>query len=327
MMQKIPSSETNVHSRANYNVTIKHLRAFLSLAQHRSFTRAAIALHASQPSLTMTIQQLEDIVGCNLFDRTTRNVLLTPEGEDFLPVAERLIVDFDLALENIRVTASARKGRVGIAVVHSVATRIMPRVLGGLLSAYPGLHVQLRDGNSADVRRRVRQNEVDFGFGSKDEEDTDLEFSPLFHDQMGLLARNDHPLIKSKKALKWADLNGYDFVGLTSDTATGPIIRQISHLPQSVIAPRFEVSTNTTLWALLESGIGITTAPALSIENNRNQTLRFRALNDPIAWRHVYVISRRGRTLTPMAIEILRRVKAEVATIASTHQLIEAITV
>jgi LysR family carnitine catabolism transcriptional activator len=248
---------------------------------------------------------------------------LTPEGEDFLPVAGRLVVDFDHALENIRVAASARKGRVGIAVVHSVATQIIPRVLGGLLSEYPGLHVQLRDGNSADVRRRVRQNEVDFGFGSKDEEDTDLEFTPLFRDQMGLLARYDHPLIKSRKQLKWADLNGYDFVGLTSDTATGPIVRQIPHLPQSVIAPRFEVSTNTTLWALLESGIGITTAPALSIENSRNQSLRFRALNDPVAWRHVYVISRRGRTLTPMAMEIMRRVRVEVAMIASKHQLIE----
>ncbi|MBZ6075750.1 LysR family transcriptional regulator [Microvirga puerhi] len=319
-----PSNEKNAHPPVSYNVTIKHLRAFLSLAQHRSFTRAAIALHASQPSLTMTIQQLEDIVGCSLFDRTTRNVLLTPEGEDFLPVAERLIVDFDLALQNIRVAASARKGRVGIAVVHSVATRILPRVLGGLLSAYPGLHVQLRDGNSADVRRRVRQNEVDLGFGSKDEEDADLEFTPLFRDQMGLLARYDHPLIKSKKALKWADLAGHDFVGLASDTATGPIVRQIPHLPQSVIAPRFEASTNTTLWALLESGIGVTTTPALSIENKQNQPLRFRALNDPIAWRHVYVISRRGRTLTPMAMEIMRRVRAEVASIAGKHRLIEA---
>jgi Transcriptional regulator len=308
----------------SYNVTIKHLRAFLSLARHRSFTRAAMELHASQPSLTMTIQQLEDIVGCSLFDRTTRNVLLTPEGQDFLPVAERLIGDFDLAIQNIQVAASARKGRISIAIVHSVATRIIPRVLGDLVNQHPGLHVQLRDGNSEDVRRRVKLNEVDFGIGSKHEDDAELEFSPLFQDQMGLLARYDHPLMVEKRPLTWADLDGYDFVGLTSDTATGPIIRQISHLPRTVSAPRFQVSTNTTLWALLEGGIGITTAPALSVESNQNRVLQFRALHGPVTWRHVFVITRRGRTLTPTAHAIIERVRAVIGEIADGHALIHA---
>ncbi|WP_210486271.1 LysR family transcriptional regulator [Microvirga antarctica] len=308
---------------ASYTVSIKHLRAFLRLAHHRSFTRAAMDLHMSQPSLTMTIRQLEDIIGSSLFDRTTRNVILTPEGQDFVPIAERVVGDFDLAIQNIRVAASARKGRIGIALNHSVAIKVIPKVLESFLADHPGLHVQLRDGNSADVRRRVRRNEVDIGFGSKDEEDTDLDFRPLFRDRMGLLARSDHPLAAKQASLEWADLAGYDFVGLTSDTATGRILDQIAYLPPSVTAPRYEVSTNPTLWALLESGIGITTAPAMSVENNPNPLLRFFPLSNPVAWRDVYLITRRGRILTPTANDIVRRVSKEVAAIARGHTLIE----
>src|ERR1700744_4622018 len=114
---------------SSVNANIRHLRAFLSVTRHKSFTRAAQELNVSQPTLTTVIRHLEDIVGGSLFDRTTRSVVLTPEGLGFVPLAERLIYDFDLAMEGIRAIATRRRGRIGIALVHSVATKIMPHVL------------------------------------------------------------------------------------------------------------------------------------------------------------------------------------------------------
>ncbi|WP_411036603.1 LysR family transcriptional regulator [Shinella sp. BYT-45] len=308
----------------SYTATIRHLRAFLSVAKHRSFTRAATELHLSQPSLTMTIQQLEDIVGGTLFDRTTRNVILTQEGNDLFPVAERVVDDFDLAIRNIRLTASSRNSCIRVGVVSSIATKIMPRILEGFLASRPGLRVQLREGNSNDVRRLVRRNEVDIGFASMDGPDADLVFKPLFKDQLGLFLRHTHPLHMLAKdgVLRWADLAGHNFVGLTLDTATGPILSQMEDLPESIRVPKYEVSTYPTLWALIENGLGVTTAPALAAEFIPDNRIAFLGLIEPVAWRSVYIVSRLGRALPPMVTALVKTVEAELAAISNGHSRI-----
>lgn len=318
------SPQTQTLPAPSYSATIRHLRAFLSVAKHRSFTRAATELHLSQPSLTMTIQQLEDIVGGTLFDRTTRNILLTQEGNDLFPVAERVVDDFDLAIRNIRLTASSRNSCIRVGVVSSIATKIMPRILDGFLATRPGLRVQLREGNSNDVRRLVRRNEVDIGFASMDGAEAELEFKPLFKDQLGLFLRHTHPLYKQAKegVLRWADLANHSFVGLTSDTATGPILAQMEHLPESIRVPKYEVSTYPTLWALIENGLGITTAPALAAEFIPDNRIAFLGLTEPVAWRSVYTVRRLGRALPPMVTALLKTIEVELAIIAEGHSRI-----
>jgi DNA-binding transcriptional LysR family regulator len=173
------------------------------------------------------------------------------------------------------------------------------------------------------VRRRVRRNEVDIGFGSRDHNDPELDFDLLFRDQLGLLARFDHPLMQIRSPLRWSNLDGFDFVGLTSDTATGPILNEIPNLPASILSPQYEVSTNSTLWALLGDGIGITTAPALSVTGETGGKLRFKPLDTRVAWRSVYFITRRGRKMSKVAGEIVTRIRSEVEAIALCEPLVE----
>lgn len=321
-----PKNPSKDQPHPSYNATIRHLRAFLSVARQRSFTRAAAELNLSQPSLTMTVRQIEDIVGAALFDRTTRNVVLTQEGIDFFPLAERLIEDFDVTIRNIRLTASMRNSCVRIAVVHSIATKIMPKILDAFLALHPGLRIQLREGNSNEVRRLVRRSEVDVGFASKDDRDSELAFKPLFRDQLGLFARKDHPLLRKQRdttALRWADLAGFDFVGVTQDTATGPILSQMQHLPDSIRIPKYEVSTYPTLWTLVESGLGITTAPALAAESLPGRSLIFLGLSDPVAWRSVYKVTRLGRSLPPFAQLLVQSIEDKIKAVAQGHARIE----
>ncbi|EIM73478.1 LysR family transcriptional regulator [Nitratireductor aquibiodomus RA22] len=261
------------------------------------------------------------MVGASLFDRTTRNVTLTPEASDFLPVAEKIVGDFDIAIQDIRATAHQRRQRVAIASVYSIATKVLPDVVKDMANRNPDIHVRVRDGNSSDVRRRVRQNEVDFGVGSKDRDDAELEFTPLFRDQLGLLARHDHPLAQSGGSVTWAQLAGWDFIGLSVDTATAPLLEQITDLPESIRLPRYEVSNNSTLWAMIETGLGVTTTPALS-EPRPDSNLRFCRLIEPTVWRDVSIIKRRGRMLPPASVEIIRLIKASLSA-AAKDNLIE----
>jgi DNA-binding transcriptional LysR family regulator len=303
-------------------VTMKHLRAFLSVTTHRNFTRAAMDLHLSQPSLTTAIRQLEDILGSSLFDRTTRTVVLTPEGAEFVPVAERLVYDFDLAIGDIRAAAKRRRGRIAIAVVPSVATKLLPEVLVEFSRGNPEIRVQVREGNSSDVRRRVRRNEVDVGFCSQGESDAELDFQPLFRDQMGLLMRRGHPLSKNLRPLPWAKIEDHDFIGLTTDTATVPILNQMPKLPGAIATPRFEVSMTSTLWSLVEAGVGVTTVPALSVFGGAGGPLLFRPLCEPVMWRSVYTVTRRGRSTGGAARDLIELVRAKLQAMSAANPLI-----
>lgn len=301
--------------------TIRHLRAFLGLARHANFTRAAQELHISQPSLTMIIRQLEDIVGASLFDRTTRSVSLTPEGQLLVPSAERLVQDFDFTFKDIMAAATRRRGRIGIAMVHSVATKVLPNVLTEFSAANPGIRTRLREGNSADVRQRVRLNEVDIGFGSKDADEPELEFEFLFRDKLCLLMRNDHPLARRQGSIMWSDLEEYDIIGVTEDTSTRSILSQIPDLPASVRAPRFEVSMNSMLASLLSAGLGVTTASSLSLFGETGK-LVYRPLTEPVMWRSVYIVTRKGRSYLPAASELITLVRRRLEYMADQNSLI-----
>ncbi|MFI5775779.1 LysR family transcriptional regulator [Nocardia sp. NPDC051570] len=92
------------------DLELRHLRAYLAVAEERNYTRAAQRLHMTQPSLTRTIQQLERIVDCRLIERTSRRFALTDEGEQFLTTAGRIVADLDAAIADLQLRSAVSIG-------------------------------------------------------------------------------------------------------------------------------------------------------------------------------------------------------------------------
>src|ERR1700679_3264791 len=99
--------------------SLPQLRAFVALADERSFTRAAKRLHMSQPALTVQIRNLETSFGVRLFDRDPRGVALTRVGGDLAPRLRRLLADLDGAMNDVRDVAKGRRGTIRIAALPS----------------------------------------------------------------------------------------------------------------------------------------------------------------------------------------------------------------
>lgn len=293
-------------------ITMKQLRAFLAVAHCKGFTRAAEHIHLSQPALTMAIRQLEDIVDTRLFERTTRGVALTPDGSEFLPTAERLLREFDLAVRGVRVAARRRRGSIGVASVYSISTRVLPQVIPAFRRSHPSISIYMRDGNSSQVCQRVRQDEVDIGFASLVSQHSEVEAIPLFRDQLGVFAKSDHPIFQLNRGLEWRDLAGYDFIGVAPDTATRPLLESVGNLPDSVASPRFEVSNTTTLLAMVAAGNGITTMPALATPTAKHGPIQFRPLSRPKMWRTLYAVRRRDRAPSQTSKDLLAVVREHV---------------
>ena len=283
------------------NVTLKHLRAFVTVARHGNFTRAAEALAISQPALTTTINQIEAELAVKLFDRTTRRVRLTQVGDGFLPTAERLIADFDAAVADVRAVGDRRRGRVSVAALPSIAMHLLPRIVADYTAHYPAVSVHLHDANASGVQRRVASGAGDFGIGSRWQAEPELSFQPLFRDRFGVVCRADHPLAGSKRPLSWRALDGHPFLGLARDTGVRPVIDSIADLPETLRAPQYEVSNIATLEGMLVAGLGITALPALAMPRSLGQALVFRPLTRPVLHREICVIRRSGRSLSPPA--------------------------
>lgn len=301
------------------NITLKHVRSFIEVARASSFTHASEILGLSQPALTMSIRQLEDGLDTPLFERTTRRVRLTPEGISFLPTAERLLNEFDSAISHIREEAKNTRSRISLAILPSVASLILPRVLRQFVDAEPDVTVHLRDMNSSEVQRRVRAGEVDIGIGSSWTNEPELEFEPLLTDRFVLVCRQDHPFAAETAPIKWSKVREWPFLALAMDTGIRPVLNEHPRPPVELENPRFEFSNVLTLGAVLEEGLGITVLPYLAAAGLRSQTLVFKELDGEALKRTINLVRRRNATLSSATLRFRTVLLETIAAFVSEH--------
>lgn len=281
------------------------------VARHGSFNRAADELSRTQPAITLAIKQLEGYIGLKLFERTTRRVAPTTAGEKFIPVAERLLREFDMAIYDVTATADCRSGHVSLSVLPSVATRLLPEIISEFSVKYPDISIHLSDNNARGVQKSVEQNEVDFGIGSLWHPNSKLEFIPLLEDAFEFVCHRDHPLARDRSVVRWRQLEGLSFLG------TG--LTHALKMQKYIGNPKFEFSTTTTLFAMLKANLGVTVLPSLAIP--QDDELVSIPMVDPVETREICVILRQDWTLSPAAKAIMEVLSDKMPLLAEKLQL------
>jgi DNA-binding transcriptional LysR family regulator len=293
------------------NLSYRHLSAFLEVARHGSFTHAAEHLHVTQSTLTATIKQLEAKVQLMLFDRTTRRVNLTREGERFYPVAERLISDFDTAINDLRASAQQQRGQIGIAASPSVLHSLLPPVIKAYCTAYPNIGISLKEEGASGIEDSVINNVVDFGIGGNRSAHPELLYQPILSDRYGVVMNTDDPLATSlAEELAWHDIKARSLTMLSAENGIRIQIEQLinsQQIPLSLSGSLIEASTPATLASLVKNGIGISILPALAASTPAFDSLLFKPLSEPVVCRELCLITRKGRSIGPAGQELLKR--------------------
>jgi DNA-binding transcriptional LysR family regulator len=302
---KLNDRDNSSHSVNNFSGRL--LTAFLALEETRHFTLAAQRCHVSQSAFSQMIARLEREAGARLFDRDTRNVALTPEGELFAASARRLAAEIEGAFANLRDHAARRKGKVAIAALPSLSAQWLPSILAEYRRRHPGIELQLHDGIADRNLDLVRSGAVDFALtagGDLDEFETRL----LFHEPFYLACRRDHPLAKrSRIAVK--DLAGVDFV---HSIRTGSVWKQVQPALRGVGVrdTGIEVEHLSTLAGLVAHGVGVTLVPELALFQFERLELASVRVSDKSLRRPLYFVKRRGRSLSVAAATLLELVEA-----------------
>ncbi len=142
-------------------VTQRQLRAFVVLAEELHFGRAAARLHVSQPALSLAIQQLEKAVSVPLLTRSTRNVSLTPAGEDFLARVSPALAALDAALESATRWADGTRGILRLGYLIGAGLERLPRLLRDFTDAYPEIRVETVEYDFSDPSAGLASGSVD----------------------------------------------------------------------------------------------------------------------------------------------------------------------
>ena len=286
---------------------LEALRVFVEVAEHGNIKDASDKLLRTTSALSMTLKQIEDRLGCPLFE-TDRKSSLTEMGRFLYEQAVVLVRDFDRAMERIEAQAKGRSGRLRIASVPSVATLVLPAFLGGFLAQRPDLEIDLVDTDSTDVRRLVEAGQVDLGVAGLAPDTPGIGWEPVFRDPFRLVCRADSPLAGFGAPLGWEDIAGPLILNEAARGLTAPGFQRLAG------AARFSVRNVASLLAMVQAGMGVTLLPALAT-TALPAGLVARALQDPACVRSVGLCWREGRVPSP----VLRQVRAGLAAAARTQ--------
>src|SRR4249919_2486576 len=207
------------------NFNLNDLQAFRAVAELSSFRKAADALHVSQPAFSRRIEKLEEALGVQLLERTTRRVSLTSVGREFDRKVQQLLDDLDHTLLGIRGVAATRMGEVTIACVPSTVYYFLSQVIARYHERYPKIRVKVFDASANEVLSAVARGEADFGLNFIGSQESDIEFKPLLEERFVAAVRRDHALAK-KRRVSWADLAGYDFISVAKSSGNRLLLDQ-----------------------------------------------------------------------------------------------------
>lgn len=173
---------------------LRHLRAFVVLAEELNFTRAATRLHVVQQALSTQIRQLEEDLGVDLFVRTTRRVTLTEAGRALLSHAPSVLEHLATALDDVRQTGEGARGSLTLGLLATASLDFTPTLLRALAHEHPGMDVSIRNVAFDDPSGGVRNRAADVALVWRPFDERGLACEPLFTDERVAVLPVDHPL-------------------------------------------------------------------------------------------------------------------------------------
>ncbi|HTM05585.1 MAG TPA: LysR family transcriptional regulator [Vicinamibacterales bacterium] len=177
---------------------LTELRVFLKVAAERSFSRAAMKLHRTQPAVSQAVRRLEDSVGERLFDRATKDATLTEAGRLLRDYAERLLRLSEEAENAVKDLRDLRRGRILIGANEASVHVVLP-LIAKFRTTHPLVHVDVRRIPARMVGAEVAQGTLDFGVLTFQPAEARLGAIVLGHDELVMLVHPSHPLAGSKE--------------------------------------------------------------------------------------------------------------------------------
>ncbi|MBI2381162.1 MAG: hydrogen peroxide-inducible genes activator [Gammaproteobacteria bacterium] len=250
-------------------MTLTELRYIAAVARERHFGRAAEACFVSQPTLSVAVKKLEDELGVALFERSKTEVSLTPAGERIVAQARKVLME----AEEVKALAQASRdplaGVLRVGAIFTIGPYVFPRLVPGVKALAPAMPLQIQEDFTANLRRRLREGEVDAILIALPFNEPEVEVLPLFDEDFVVLVPEEHEWA-ARREVPPAELAGQPLLMLGQGHCFRDQVFQqcpacVANEPGSTTT-LFEGSSLETIRQMVASGYGITVLPRIAAE-------------------------------------------------------------
>lgn len=290
------------------NFDFLDLEVFLAVKDTGSFYAASEAMNLSQSSITRRIQKLEEALGTQLFERTTREVKPTLAAKRLQLRAEAMLQDAQettLAMrDETDVYHFQRAHLVTIATIPTVIMALVAPVIRDLRDASDEkIRVRIMDLAANEVAEAVAQGEADFGIGSIPELEQSTNFTVLINEPLGIALPRAHPWAKLD-SVSWHDLSSETLILPARGTGNRLLIDEAMARSGDPLSWSYEVNRTSTALNLVSKGAGVAPVPKMATADIGTEDVLWRPLVDPVVSRSIGLISRIGQKDTLIAKQL-----------------------
>ena len=278
-------------------MTLNQLRYFQAVARLQNFRAAAEELYISQPSLSRSIDSLEDELGVVLFEKSGRGIALTGSGRLLLEYANRIIEECDIAIYKMK-ELSTSGGRIDIGYVFPLANYYIPHKVRSFLDMPGNEHVTFgfTQNRTSSIIRDIKNGKLDVGFCAYSENEEELEFVPLMKQEMVIITSLEHPLA-DRDDLSIRELANYPVIGYDRISGLGGytnrLYKNVGIKPEIVC----ECSDENSIQALVREQFGIALVARVDILNEKY--LKIHHVSDADLVHYVNVVWLKNHYLMP----------------------------
>ncbi|GAA0209622.1 LysR family transcriptional regulator [Selenomonas dianae] len=234
---------------------LRQLEYFQMASRLKNITRAAERLRVSQPNITVAIKKLEAELGIQLFDRSQKQLSLTPEGAVFLARVEVALRNIQDAVLEVNDYKQLQKGTIKIGIPPMMGAYLFPRIFSSFQRRYSHLDVYLHEEGSVAIREQLERDELDFGIIIIPDSSSNLQLLPMARSQIVCCIPEDSDLA-ARKAVTLQDIEERSLIMLKE----GSFLRQtmLQKMKAADVTPNIVLESNqvVTILGLVASGVG-----------------------------------------------------------------------
>lgn len=240
----------------NNPIDSRQLRAFVSLARHASFTVAAKELCLTQSAVSHSMRALEEDLGCRLFDRMGKKILLTLAGEQLLPHAEEILKRMEKARAGVTKLSQWGQSKLRVCASTTACQYILPDVIRDFQKTFPKVQLNIEPGDTTEAVDLLDQRSIDCAICLEPNREERFEFRPLFSDELLFLVGAEHPWARQGRVER-NEIPDQNYVLYNKGTYTFELIEKYFRDEHISLNTVIELRSMEAIKELVKAGIGI----------------------------------------------------------------------
>lgn len=234
----------------------RRLQQFCVLARTGSFTQTARELHLTQSGISHSMKALEHEAGCRLLDRLGKKVVLTQAGEQLLSHAEKILAEMSAARDSLSALGKWGKGRLRLGASTTACQHLIPPVLREFKESFPDHAITLEPGDTTALVDALLKHRIDLALTLEAEGEAQLEFHPLFTDELFFVVSAAHPWARAGRVER-EEIPRQNYILYSKRSVTFRLIEDYFRRERVVLNTVLEVGSMEATKELVKLGLGV----------------------------------------------------------------------